>query len=76
MSKYQMRIEVKIAEVPDVEGDMAIDAASGFAGEWLLDAKDAESIDAMDSALHHGGHHVLRMALARHLESLSKKKPS
>lgn len=74
MSRYRIRVEVKIEESDDAVARNPVEQADGSFRVVIPEAT-ASSIDECEQALLRTNYVAVRQALADHLTGLSKKKP-
>lgn len=74
MSRYRIRVEVKIEESDDTVAQNPVEQADGSFRVVIPEAT-ASSIDECEQALLRTNYVAVRQALADHLSDLSKKKP-
>jgi len=73
MSKYKINVTVNLIECDEEIDDNPIELEDG-SYQFTIDKDAGESIDGSEIAVLNTAYPAIREALARHLESISKKK--
>jgi hypothetical protein len=75
MSRYRIKVHVEIEESDHALHRAPLEQADG-SFELVLSERQASSIDDCEQALLRTNYAAVRQAIAAHLSSLSKKKPT